>query len=237
MRQRDLLAIWDHAGDAGPADRAVVLAAGFCETPVALAAARPVGERDAALLEAHHRFFATRLDLVAYCPACAKPAEFAVAIGALLAQSAAATWPLRIPFADGVLTCHRPSTLDLARAWAEGGSLEEARLRLCDACVSFTTEDEAEPRPLTPAAIAAASAGLDEADPLANIAFGLTCPACAAAWHAPFDPTSVLWRALDRWARTALDEVGRLARGYGWSEQDIMAMHPNRRRYYLERVS
>jgi hypothetical protein len=47
----------------------------------------------------------------------------------------------------------------------------------------------------------------------------------------------VLWRALDRWARTALDEVRRLARGYGWSEQDILAMHPNRRRYYLERAS
>jgi hypothetical protein len=160
-----------------------------------------------------------------------------VAIGALLAQSRAAVWPLRIPFAGGLLTCRRPSTMDLARAWADGGSLEAARLHLCEACVSFTAEDEAEALPLTPAAIDAASAALDAADPLGNIAFGLTCPACATVWQAPFDPPSVLWRALDRWARTALDEVRRLARGYGWSEQDILAMHPNRRRYYLERAS
>jgi hypothetical protein len=237
MRQKDLLAIWDHAGDARPADRAVALAAGFCETPVTAAASLPVGERDTALLDVHRRLFAASLDLVAYCPACAEPAGFAVAIGALLAHPAASVWPLRIPFGGGVLTCRRPSTLDLARAWAEGGSLEEARRRLIDACVSFTTEDAAESLSLTLAAIDAASAALDAADPRANIAFGLTCPACTAAWQAPFDPPSVLWRALDRWARSALDEVRRLAQGYGWSEQDILAMHPNRRRYYLERAS
>jgi len=240
MLGADHLVIWDQAALARPTSRAVILARGFCGAPsFEAAAAWPVGERDGNLLAVHRTAFGDRLDLMASCPSCAEPAAFDVSIEALLAQHGASEWPLRIEFQDVVLVCRRPGAADLAAAWAGSETLDEARRRLCHACVEVLGPDgqALAVERLDDAAIAAAGSALADADPLADIRFVLTCPACAATWETLFDPPHALWRAFDAWARAAMYDVRQLARSYGWSEREILDMHPSRRQFYLDAAS
>ena len=63
---------------------------------------------------------------------------------------------------------------------------------------------------------------------------GIDCPACGRSADVPFVIESFLWREVDAWARRTLRDVHTLARAYGWSERDILALSPARRRLYLE---
>ena len=42
------------------------------------------------------------------------------------------------------------------------------------------------------------------------------------------------WRELTVQAKRLLREVHLLARGYGWREADVLALHPRRRQAYLD---
>ncbi|WNE94948.1 hypothetical protein PS467_06095 [Streptomyces luomodiensis] len=101
-------------------------------------------------------------------------------------------------------------------------------------------------RPVPADRLAVAVAGLPEAvqrrlaeaaeraDPAADVTLNVTCPACGAATRAELDIASYLWAELDHWARDLLLDVHLLATAYGWSEPQILALSPLRRRYYLE---
>jgi hypothetical protein len=73
-----------------------------------------------------------------------------------------------------------------------------------------------------------------EADPRADIQLNLSCPECAARTRAVLDVGSALWLELDAWARGTLLDVYLLASSFGWSEPEVLALSPLRRRYYLE---
>jgi hypothetical protein len=64
----------------------------------------------------------------------------------------------------------------------------------------------------------------------------LVCAACGAGWQAPFSVQGFLCQALGEWAGLLLDDVHELAAGYGWSEPEILALGPERRRGYLQRL-
>ncbi|GAU64952.1 hypothetical protein SSP35_01_02890 [Streptomyces sp. NBRC 110611] len=74
----------------------------------------------------------------------------------------------------------------------------------------------------------------EEADPAAELALNIACPECGAATPAELDIAAYLWTELDAWARDVLLDVHLLASAYGWSEPEILALSPLRRRYYLE---
>lgn len=75
---------------------------------------------------------------------------------------------------------------------------------------------------------------VEAADPGADLALNVACPECGAATRAELDIASYLWTELDAWARDVLLDVHLLATAYGWSEPEILALSPLRRRYYLE---
>ncbi len=75
-----------------------------------------------------------------------------------------------------------------------------------------------------------------EQDPLAVIQMSLTCSACAHNWPLTFDIISYLWIEIDRWARHTLREVAQMAYAFGWSESDILALSPHRRKLYLKMI-
>ncbi|MER8088248.1 hypothetical protein ACIO6T_29055 [Streptomyces sp. NPDC087532] len=75
---------------------------------------------------------------------------------------------------------------------------------------------------------------MEAADPAADVTIGVTCPDCGAATRAELDIASYLWTELDAWAKELLLDVHLLATAYGWSEPEILALSPLRRRYYLE---
>ena len=75
------------------------------------------------------------------------------------------------------------------------------------------------------------------ADPMAEIHLVLDCPCCQHKWEAPFDIVAFLWREISAAARRLLREVHTIASAYGWTETEILALSPARRRIYLEIVN
>ncbi len=80
------------------------------------------------------------------------------------------------------------------------------------------------------------AAALSEVDPQADIRLDLTCAVCGHAWAAPFDVPAHVWADVDACARGLLAEVHALAQAYGWREEDILALSPARRHFYLEAI-
>jgi hypothetical protein len=76
-----------------------------------------------------------------------------------------------------------------------------------------------------------------EADPLAEVLVDLACPACGKTFVADLDLGSFVWAELRTHARRLLREVDTLARAYGWTEAQVLALSDRRRTAYLELVS
>ena len=81
------------------------------------------------------------------------------------------------------------------------------------------------------------SSKLATSESCADVSFALQCVACGHDWQLGFDIVAFLWREISSLAQRYLYEVHALAWAYGWSESDILAMTPARRRFYLDRVS
>ncbi len=89
---------------------------------------------------------------------------------------------------------------------------------------------------VSPAIRAQLCEAMAEQDPVADLQMAVVCPACAHRWSTAMDIASYLWDELDDWAQDLLAEVHVLAQHYAWSERDILAMTPVRRRFYLDLV-
>lgn len=124
---------------------------------------------------------------------------------------------------------------DLAEA-DDCGNPQQARALLVERClVAARHEGEAIPGAELPERVVTRLADrLAECDPLSQVLFDLSCPACAHGWQAVLDIATFFWMELAACARRLLHEVHTLARAYGWREADILNMSPWRRRCYLE---
>jgi len=82
-----------------------------------------------------------------------------------------------------------------------------------------------------------AEAAMEMLDPAADINLSLSCEDCGHSWLANFNIGSFLWDEIDVRARALLAEVHGLARAYGWTEPEVLALSPQRRAAYLDMVS
>jgi hypothetical protein len=107
---------------------------------------------------------------------------------------------------------------------------------LLDRCVIDATEagQRRDVRALPAALLQALSQRMDALDPAAHLAFDVDCPGCGVPWSASFDPGQALWSLLQGDAEQLLIDIDALARRYGWSETQILALPPLRRRAYLQ---
>ena len=87
---------------------------------------------------------------------------------------------------------------------------------------------------LPDAACRALAAHMCAVDPCAETQLHLTCPGCATTWQAILDIGEFFWRELVVEAKRLLWEVHLLARGYGWSEADCLALSQRRRQTYVD---
>jgi hypothetical protein len=81
--------------------------------------------------------------------------------------------------------------------------------------------------------LARAESAMAEADPLAEVMVGLSCPECGSAFESDLDLGSFVWEEVGARARRLLQEIDTLARAYGWSEADVLALSEHRRSAYL----
>jgi hypothetical protein len=80
-------------------------------------------------------------------------------------------------------------------------------------------------------------AGLMALDPGSEFRFSLACDTCGHQWSETLDIHGLLWEEVDAHARALLIDVHCLARAYGWSETEILALSPQRRATYVQMVN
>jgi hypothetical protein len=232
LASSQVIRIWERGERQDPAERALtLLEAAVPGKPRRRLARYSIGRRDSCLLDLRQRTFPGELNAFAECPRCAEPLEYSLNAAELRERAGGTGRPKPVE-ADGLtLELRLPDGIDFAHA-ARASSVDEARQRLARCCISGAAVEEL-PEPV----LAEVAAHLAEADPGADLLIDLECPACAERWQVVFDIASYLWEELRVLARRLMAEVHELARAYAWSERDILAMSPARRRFYLEMVS
>jgi len=221
----ELLKVWESGRSQVPLERALTMLAAACPeaSPDALANLT-IGQRDERLLELQEVMFGSVVTGVTQCPECGETTELNFNCSdihpaadpelptELTVQSNGYDVRFRLPTSADVLVAHSAEEL-LKRCLLSGGDSR--------------TED------LLPAV----SEKMLSADPMAEIQFALNCPNCEHKWEAPFDIVTFLWRGISAAARRLVREVHTLASAYGWTEPEILALSPARRRVYLEMVN
>lgn len=204
-----------------------------------------LGERDACLLRLQSALFGPALQVHARCPHCGERAEATLDARAF-AESApvAAQERTAMELDEGGyrvryrLPCGEDLQLLAASRPGPDDGIDSAVAALLSRCVLDARCDGraigvAE---LPGALVQRIGERMAEQDPLADLRLDLACPACGDAWTAALDIGAYLWSELDDWAQELLGEVDTLARHYGWSEPQVLALSPVRRRFYLDLV-
>ena len=231
-----LLDAWEAAAARPSVDRAPALLGPLGRLPEGTDTAElPVGRCDALLFELRRSLFGAQLEAVATCPGCAAEVEFVVGLDDVTPAVAGTITARALIEEDGYrVECRPPRNADL-RALDELG--REAELAdLLERCVTAAHGPDGTAlaaRELPMAIGEAVATSLAEHDPGAHVPLGVRCD-CGAEWVDELDIRSVLWTEVSEWAARTLDDVQQLARAYGWSEADILAMTPWRRNWYLE---
>jgi hypothetical protein len=193
--------------------------------------ARSVAGRDAALLALHRARYGKRLAGAASCPACGEAVEVELAVAALLPADPAESG-LRVRGGGCEVEFRMPDTDDVRAAGSERELAERCvtrAWRLDDGAAVAAAE-------LPPDAVAAMDGRMAAAHPGGEVRLTVVCPACDRPWGERLDvPRFVAARAAAD-AEQILDEVHALARGYGWTEPEVLALPRRRRLRYLDRL-
>jgi hypothetical protein len=191
--------------------------------------------RDGALMRLRISLFGTPLDAIVRCPQCESEFDLPVDLSEL-ASEATIFASVSVEADDFAAIVRAPGTQDLLDLPPDQPSEAFAAALFCR-CVERATQHDrpVAPSALPPAIRAAAAAALS-AQGMEGPAADLACGLCGHEWRAPLDIEGVLSRDIDAWALRQLDEVHRIAAAYHWSEHDILALPPARRRFYLQAI-
>lgn len=225
----DLVALWETGTPRHPLDRALLLAShARPDLPPEEVADLPLGALNEALLHLRAHLFGRRLEVWLDCPRCGERLEMGLDTDTLLGAAADADAHSELTLAG--FRFRAPSTRDLA-AVARERDAETATLRLLERCCVARPEAESE---VLENLLDAADAGLEALDPMAEFTLDVACAVCGHAWNVPLDIGVLLWEEVAARARGLLSEVHQLARAYGWSEAEILALSEQRRAAYLD---
>ncbi|MEV0220098.1 hypothetical protein [Streptomyces sp. NPDC050704] len=238
-RATALLDTWEAGLAQAPAGRALLLhGVARPDTGGETLSALPVGEREADLFALRRALFGERMQVRLACAACGADMEFDLDAGEFARSLGPPADSVVRVAADGwEIEFRVPGVADLTAAARH----PDARRALLARCVVSAVRDGAAvpagdglPDALPEAVQRRLAEAAQAADPGADVTLNVSCPECAAATRAELDIASYLWTELDAWARDVLLDVHLLATAYGWSEPEILALSPLRRRYYLE---
>ena len=229
--EAELLALWDRGSRRHPVDRALLLGVwARPDLPPSSLPDLPLGALNAALLRLREVCFGPRIDAYLDCEHCGERLELVLDTGQLLAGAAEDDVGADAELAG--LRFRAPCSRDLA-AIAQAPDPETAALSLLIRCC---VEPQAASREEILGLLPEAEARLEALDPAADIRLAVSCDSCGHHWVADFDIGAILWDEVSARARTLLEAVHRLARAYGWTESEILALSPQRRSAYLELV-
>ncbi len=263
--EADLLGLWEEGLVRHPIDRALLLCAwARPDLPADRFAGLPLGVVNAELLRLRAALFGRQVELQLDCGQCGEALEIPLDL-ARLAEGGPASdsgnWDgvVSDSVASGSVVSDRggpdsfgpdsvgpdssteievdgfrfrlPTSRDLAMI-ADELDLQAAARRLLEGCCVARPAGD----PVTAQWPARADAALEAADPLADPRLALSCPACGRHLDAVLDPGALLWDDVAAFARDLLGQVHALARAYGWTEPEVLALSPRRRAAYLELI-
>jgi hypothetical protein len=231
-----LLEIWERALTQAPSlrgDTALELAGGETAPPPTL------GERNKRLVALHGRLFGDAIDLLSHCGRCGTAVQFGTTCRALSTPAAAAT-PAhgRVDVEGYAIDFRLPEPMDVAEASSAAGDGEFVD-RLLARCIQRSTRngERVSIADVPEAVLDAVSQEMEALDPAARVSFAVACPQCGSAWDAALDLGQLLWAKLQAAAERLLFDIDTLARAYGWTERDVLALSPVRRAAYVQLVT
>lgn len=234
----ETLLVWESGLEQHPIDRALtVLGAALPgEKDRNGLAAMSIGQRDGHLLDLREANFGAGASGVAECPGCGELLEWTLDLDEVRATGEDRSGETVGMTVDGYELSYRlPDSTDLAAVVA-GGDVAGGQDTLLRRCVleARRNGERVDPASLPEVVVLGLAAEMEARDPRAETLLDFACPACGSRWQALFDVPAFLWAEIQARARRLLEEIVDLARAYGWSEADILAMSPARRRLYLE---
>jgi hypothetical protein len=230
----EALSAWERGSERGQVERSLELfALARPGVPLEELADVSLGERDGALIDLREAMFGPEVTGRLSCTRCGEMQEINLDLGAMrVTGSGADAFDLAVD--DYALRLRLLSSRDMLAAAAEAG--EARRALLLESCVLSATHNggAAEARDLPAAVVDGIAGALGRADPQADLQLTVRCETCGHATRMAFDISSFLWEEVDAWTGRLLREIHALASLYGWSERDILALSPARRRRYME---
>lgn len=194
-----------------------------------------VGQRDDRLLALRGMLFGDRLSSVTVCPRCGERLEQSFRASTLRLPAAGPDAAFVASAGGREIRFRAPTLRDLA-AVGSSGSAEAFREALARRCIAEPADAGKAPLADWSELTNAMAQELSRVDPQGDLVLRLTCPACAHSWEAIFDIVSFVWGEIRMFAESLLDDVHLLAAAYGWTEAEILALTPARRRAYLDRI-
>jgi hypothetical protein len=191
-------------------------------------------DRDRLLATIFRAEFGTRIDCTLRCESCGEPFDIDFQLPDLMASLGASSGELpdvlssnKPDRGDGVVQLEDGRRLRLPRGDDElavhGLPPEAARAELLARCL---LEGEADPDDSTLLEALERTAPIIDADLVA------TCPECGAGGLAHFDLQHYLLTAIAQEAPARIAEIHLLAKTYGWSLAEILALRHSRRRAF-----
>ncbi|MCU7820366.1 hypothetical protein [Kitasatospora sp. DSM 101779] len=241
----EVLRLWDECRDASPQTRALALATAADDgTSPVPPADRPVGRVTALLLRLRNALAGPRMAATVGCPGCHGTVEFRATTEALLAlEDEIVDTPPPLPHGGHEVLWRCPSYRDLqaVAAQPEAEDPEHGALLLLQRCLlSLRQEDGTAAQSavdLPDTVRGALTEAMASADPLAEVLVDLRCPDCGYAFTAEFDVAAFVWAEVESRGRQLLLDIDALARSYGWSEHEVLALSESRRASYIRIVT
>jgi hypothetical protein len=228
----EVLAVWERGlGENSVARALALLELAHPDMSADGLAELSIGMRDRMLLDIRELLFGPTIVGLIECAACGDTLETEVATGDL--RAIPLDEPPEVSRSNYDLRLRLLNSRD--QIAAERATADERARFLLERCVdSASLAGEPTPIAQLPAEIIeAVEDRITQLDPQADVQLSLSCPACGHCWQSTFDIVSFLWTELGQWAARMLRDVHVLATAYGWSERDILALSPVRRRHYL----
>ncbi|HEX3356944.1 MAG TPA: hypothetical protein VHS31_08235 [Tepidisphaeraceae bacterium] len=230
-----LLEAWDHACILGELDRAPQLLAIACpETTTAQWAAASILELNLNLLRLRLITFGPQLTGYLPCPTCQTRLEFAFDIRAVIEhlESLASRESANFTIAGTDFPIRRLNTQDLISVRGEIDP-DKAQRMLLTRCLSATANQSGfDSHEITVASQAEAMEIFSDLNEGAEIICQASCVECGNSHRFDLDIARFLWSEIRNRALHLMRDVDELASAYGWSEQAILAMTPQRRQQY-----
>ena len=233
LNATDLLRLLEAGHGRGPLDRGLLLLAYAWPNAGADALrALPVAERDRRLVALRRATFGRSMEVMVRCPDCDTGLETPMDL-VLLSSLPGPEDPGGL-HRHGDLSFRLPSTDDLAAVLATvDDDPRRALLRrtLESPDPSALGDDDLDE--LVPVLAAAWEA----VDPMVEVRLDFQCVGCELEFQRIFDIAEAFYAEVEAHGRRLLLDIHALASTYGWTENEVLALGPVRRRLYVDMVS